>query len=197
MATWIEVKPAGYLKKFGNHKFYVDSPAEAIKAMMFQVKGFKEAFFAAEKKGLRFQVLSDKLQVTHPDMLLMGEPKVVKIVPRQYGRKNGGWGMILAAAAIAAVVLTGGVGGFFVAGTVSGSIATSVAISFALGGITQLMTPAPEGLKTRTDPENKASYAFGGPVNTTAQGQPVPVFYGYREVGGAVISASMTSEDQK
>lgn len=198
MSEWIEVRPAGYLKKFGNHKFYVDSPAEALKAMMFQIKGFKEAFFASEKKGLRFQVIADKRQLEHPDMLLMGKPKVVKIIPRQYGRKSGGgWGMILAAVAIAAVVMTGGIGGFFVAGTISGNIATSIAISFALGGITQLIAPQPEGLKTRTPTENKASYAFGGPVNTTAQGQPVPVFYGYREVGGAVISASIVSEDQQ
>ena len=40
-----------------------------------------------------------------------------------------------------------------------------------------------------------ASYTFSGPVNTTAQGQPVPVGYGRLIVGGAVISAGITTEE--
>lgn len=48
----------------------------------------------------------------------------------------------------------------------------------------------------RQDPDNKPSYAFGGPVNTTAQGNPVPIGYGQREIGGAVISAGIYTEDE-
>lgn len=202
MSHWIEVKPLGYLKKYGNHKFYVDSPAEAIKAMLYQVKGFEQAFHSSTKKGLKFQIITDNRELNDPEQLLMGKPKVVKLVPKYEGRKNSGGAFLLAAVAIAAVVLTAGAAGFgagawFAAGSTSAAIATSVAVSLALGGITQLLTPQAEGLKTTTDPDNEASYAFGGPVNTTAQGNPIPVFYGEREVGGAIISASIVSEDQK
>lgn len=200
--SWIEVQPGGYLKKFGNHKFYVSSPAEAIRAMLLQIQGFDEAFRAAEKKGIKFSVRTEKRELTHVDQLHMGTPKVVKIVPKYAGAKSSAGGFLAAAAIIAAVVLTAGAAGFgagawFAAGSTSAAIATSVAVSLALGGITQLLAPKPEGLSTRSDTENEASYAFGGPVNTTAQGQPVPVFYGYREVGGAVVSASIVSEDQQ
>lgn len=195
--TWIEVQPGGYLKKFGNHKFFVSTPAEAIKAMLMQVKGFDEAFRGAEKRGIKFAVRTEKRDITQVEQLAMGKPKILKLIPKYSGSKNSGLAFLAVAAIIAATVLTGGVGGFFVAGTTSGAIATSIAVSLALGGITQLLSPQPAGLSTKTDPDNKASYAFGGPVNTAAQGVPVPVFYGYREVGGAVISASIVSEDQQ
>lgn len=195
--TWIEVQPGGYLKKFGTHKFYVSSPAEAIKAMMLQVKGFDEAFRGAEKRGIKFSVRTDKRQITDAEQLRMGKPKVVKLVPKYSGAKNAGLTMIAIAAIIAVTVMTGGVGGFLVAGTTSGTIATSIAVSLALGGISQMLAPKPAGLSTSSDVENESSYAFGGPVNTTAQGQAVPAFYGYREVGGAVVSASILAEDQQ
>lgn len=202
MNSWIEVRPAGYLKKFGKHKFYVASPAEAIKAMMFQVKGFKEAFVSSEKKGLKFAVITDKRNIREAEELLMGKPKVVNIVPKYEGRKSQGATFLLAAVAIAAIVFTGGAAGFgagawFAAGSTSAAVATNLAVALALGGITQLLTPQPKGLSTTSDAANKPSYAFGGPVNTTAQGQPVPVLYGQREVGGAIASASILAEDQQ
>lgn len=44
---------------------------------------------------------------------------------------------------------------------------------------------------------NQASYAFGGVTNTTAQGNPVPLLYGRRRIGGAIISAGIYVEDQQ
>lgn len=195
--TWIEVRPGGYLKKYGNHKFFVNTPAEAIRAMLIQVKGFDEAFRAAGKRGVQFAVRTDNRNIVDVEHLHMGKPKVVKLIPKYSGGKNSGLTFLAVAAIIIATVYTGGVAGFAAAGTTSGSIATSIAVSLAIGGITQMLTPQPKGLSSSTDADNKASYAFGGPVNTAAQGVPVPVFYGYREVGGAVVSASMVSEDQQ
>jgi len=204
MEKWIEIQPGGYLKKFGSHKFFVSTPAEAIKAMMMQIPGFDKAFRSAEKKGIKFDVRCDKRRITDAEQLCMGKPDVVKMIPKYSGAKNSAFGFLAVAAIIAATIMTGGAAaglaaaGLSASGVATGvSILTSVAVSLALGGITQLLAPQPEGLKTSSDPDNKASYAFGGPVNTTAQGQPVPVFYGYREVGGAVVSASIVSEDQQ
>jgi predicted phage tail protein len=200
--VWIEVQPGGYLKKFGNHKFLVNNPAEAIKAMLMQVKGFEAAFKGAEKKGIKFAVRTEKRDITAPEQLHMGKPKILKLIPKYAGGKNSAMTFLAVAVIIAATVFTAGAAGFgagawFAAGSTSAAIATSIAVSLAIGGITQMLSPQPDGLSTRTDPDNKASYAFGGPVNTAAQGVPVPVFYGYREVGGAVISASVVSEDQQ
>lgn len=201
--AWIEVGGAGYLKKFGRHKFFVSSPAEAIKALFLQVKGFEEAFLASKKKGLKFRITTDKRDINNLEHLYMGKPKKVTLVPTYAGNKsNNGLGQIFAAVAIAAVTyFTAGAGaaltgGIFASSTAAG-IGYSLSLSLALGGISQMLAPQQSGLKTREDADNKASYAFGGPVNTAAQGTPVPLFYGLdREVGGAVVSASITAEDQ-
>lgn len=67
----------------------------------------------------------------------------------------------------------------------------------AVGGVVQMLSPQVAGLRMRQDPDNKPSYAFGGPVNTTASGNPVPLLYGQREIGGAIISAGIYAEDQQ
>ncbi|HAI2876659.1 TPA: tail assembly protein, partial [Escherichia coli] len=69
--------------------------------------------------------------------------------------------------------------------------------SMAVGGVVQMLSPQVAGLRMRQDPDNKPSYAFGGPVNTTASGNPVPLLYGQREIGGAIISAGIYAEDQQ
>lgn len=43
------------------------------------------------------------------------------------------------------------------------------------GGVAQMLSPQPGGLSRKQDADNKASYAFGGVTNTTAQGNPVPL----------------------
>jgi predicted phage tail protein len=69
-------------------------------------------------------------------------------------------------------------------------------VSMAMGGVVQLLSPQQRGLSTRDSPDNGASYSFNGPVNTSAQGNPVPVLYGRMIVGSAVISAGIYAEDQ-
>jgi len=65
-----------------------------------------------------------------------------------------------------------------------------------IGGVIQMLSPMQGGLGRREDPDNKPSYAFGGPVNTVAQGNPIPIGYGKRRIGGAIISAGIYAEDQ-
>jgi predicted phage tail protein len=82
----------------------------------------------------------------------------------------------------------------------SAAIAQGIGVagaSMALGGVVQMLSPQAGGLRMRQGAENKPSYAFGGPVNTTAQGNPVGVLYGTREIGGAIISAGIYTEDQQ
>lgn len=72
--------------------------------------------------------------------------------------------------------------------------AQGAGMSLAMTGITEMLTP--KGLSARDRPKNGASYTFNGPVNTTAQGNPVPVGYGRMIIGSAVISAGIYSADR-
>ena len=66
-----------------------------------------------------------------------------------------------------------------------------------LGGVAQLLSPQQRGLSAKDGPENGASYNFNGPVNTTAQGNPVPLLYGELIIGSATVSAGIYSQDQQ
>ena len=69
-------------------------------------------------------------------------------------------------------------------------------VGMVAGGVIQMLSPQPKGLKTSAAPENTPRYAFGSAKNTTASGNPVPLCYGKRRVGGAIISAAIYAEDQ-
>lgn len=81
-------------------------------------------------------------------------------------------------------------------GATVGTALFGLGVSLALGGVVQMLSPQQRGLSTRDNPENGASYSFNGPVNTTAQGNCVPVLYGEMMVGSAVVSAGIYAEDQ-
>lgn len=53
----------------------------------------------------------------------------------------------------------------------------SVGAAMAVGGVVQMLSPQVSGLRMRQEPDNKPSYAFGGPVNTTASGNPSPALW--------------------
>ena len=193
----VKVELGGYLSSLGQDlHFYVTTPAEALRAALLQVEGLEKALRDAEKQGIKFAVLNGKRSVSEEELHL-GVKEVVTIMPVEDGSKSSFARIFTGAVLIGAAFLTGGAS--IAAGTLSttvvGGIAVNLGVALVLGGVTQMLAPSPQGISSSADVENKPSYAFGGPVNTVAQGNPVPVFYGYREVGGAVISAGIYNED--
>lgn len=64
------------------------------------------------------------------------------------------------------------------------------------GGVIQMLSPQQKGISAKDNPDNGASYNFNGPVNTSAQGNPVPLLYGRMICGSAVISAGILADDK-
>lgn len=195
----VKVKLYGHLRKFGREfELSVKSPAEAIHALGVMLPGFKHYLETAEHRGMGFAVFNGKQNISAEELGL-GAKQEIRIAPVYGGRKNGGAMQILIGAVIliAATLLAPGVGtgAAFAAGGAYGA-AAMVGVSLIVGGVMQMITPTVGGLKTSGDNDNSAAYAFGGPVNTTAQGTPVGLFYGEREIGGAVISAGIFAEDR-
>lgn len=79
------------------------------------------------------------------------------------GSKNGGVFSIILGAVLVAV---GAVMNVYAPG--SGVNVMAAGYAMAVGGVVQLLTPMPKGLAARDKPENAASYAFNGPLNTQA-----------------------------
>ena len=54
---------------------------------------------------------------------------------------------------------------------------------------------APSAPKAREKPEERASFMFNGPVNSSEQGGPVPIVYGTFKTGSVVVSAGIDVEE--
>src|SRR5690606_6179215 len=83
----------------------------------------------------------------------------------------------------------------YLTGGTAGNFLISPGVAMVAGGVVQMLSPQAKGLKNRESAENMPSYAFGGPVNTTAAGNIVGILYGKRRIGGANISAGIYAED--
>lgn len=216
MQTTRLIRLGGQLgKKFGKtHRLVVADTREALRALCITLPGFEAYMMNAHKDGVQFAFFNGPQNIGLAEFATSKGSADIRIMPVIAGSKSaGGFQIILGVAAL--------VGAFFTAGgtmalwssalAASGATATlsatAVAVvsgltmmgaSMVLGGVMQLMTPQPNfGMASSQSAENKPSYAFGSPVNTTAQGYPVPVLYGEREIGGAVISAGIYAENQQ
>ncbi|YP_009965951.1 tail protein [Escherichia phage SECphi27] len=192
------IKLSGSLgRRFGVfHKMAVDSYPEAIRALSSQVEGFKDYMQSEVGSRMKYAVFVDGKNVGQHDEKSWKCAREVRIVPVPTGSKSGGlFNVVLGAAIMATAFFTGG-GSLALMGAFASS-AFMMGGAIALGGVMQMISPQQGGMKLQSQSaENKPSYAFGGAVNTTAAGYPVPLPYGYRTVGGAIWSAGSYAEDK-
>ena len=178
-------------KKFGKtFKLSVNSTKEAMRALCVQLAGFEAFMMNAHKQGLRFAVFHDKHNVGENELDMSHTAKIIRVVPVVEGSKKEGVleTIIGAVLVVAGVVVTGM--GFAPAG----AALIGAGIGLMVGGISQMLMPKVDTQDNNQD-GNKANKGFGGAVTTIAQGNPVPILYGEREIGGFIMSASQLPED--
>ena len=176
----------GFLAKRFGKRFDLDvsSPREAVRALCVQLKGFERALLDHQAG---FRVWADKDRLDEANLARCTGQCAIHIVPVVAGAKSG-WGEIILGAAL--IYFSGPIGNsLFMEGSVaSAQIATGISAigtALVLGGVSQLLFKPP------TPPVTGKSYLFNGPVNTTAQGNPVPICYGRMRVGSQLISAGI------
>ncbi len=175
--------------RFGRvHRMDVSSLAEAIRALGSQLKGFSEYLTGSKDRGIGYTVFYDKKNLREDQLQVPVGKSEIRIAPVIIGAKRGGIFQIILGAVLV-------VAGFFLMGTPFGMPLIKLGAGLILGGIAQLLMPAPKGSSSKDKPENTPSYAFNGPINTQAQGNCVPVLYGELIVGSAVISAGISAVD--
>ena len=179
------------------HRFAVQHPIEAIKALRANYDGFEKYMNSSSRRGITYAVFSGKRNLQLDELEMDKGTEDIYIMPVVIGSKQAGlFQTILGVALIAAATFfTGGIAGIAAGG--AWGMVGAVGISMSLGGVIQMLSPQAGGLASKQDADNKASYAFGGVTNTTAQGNPVPLLYGKRRIGGAIISAGIYAEDQQ
>jgi predicted phage tail protein len=175
----------------------VVSAAEAVRALCLQIRGFRNALrrghyrvtrlrrgrpFDFGEEMLRFPLGSaEELHIT-PVIAGAGAPSRATSTGKVVA------GAILVAAAVAAPLTFGASTVIAGTGLTVGSLSFSVAaigLGLALSGIAGLLTK---------QPQSNESFMFGGQLNVTTQGGPVPLVYGGPVMAGSVtISAGLFS----
>ena len=185
----------GYLaEEFGN-TFHLDAqtPAEIIRALSVQLRGFAQRVRAGEFFVVRGE---EKIEETGLIMTL-GSCAELHIVPVANGSKNNGVLKV-----ILGVVLIGV--GFAVAGAFSGGAlnmsATLLGMSaktfitlgagMFLNGLGQMLSPTPT-VDSNESPDSRPSFLFSGAINLSEEGNVIPVAYGAPWCGSLVSSSGM------
>lgn len=187
------IKLSGSLAKmFGRaHQRLISTPREVFRALSVTVPGFEKYLNTSKARGLTYTVMVGKRNISESDLDFPNAGQEIRIVPVIIGSKRAGvLQTILGAALVAVSIWMPGVS------IAASNMMFAAGASMALGGIAQMLSPQPAGLASKQDADNQASYAFGGVTNTAAQGNPVPLLYGRRLIGGAIISAGIYVEDK-
>jgi predicted phage tail protein len=158
-----------------------------VRALCVTVPGFEKFMMNAKDNGLTFAVFHGRRNVVKDEIEHPVGSDEIRIAPILIGSKNGGlFQTILGAALVVVGLFTSEFGG---------STLIGLGASMMLGGIMQMLSPQTSGL-AGAGPNNGTSYYFNGPVNSAAQGEPVPLVYGRMLVGSKVISSGIYAQDQ-
>ncbi len=194
----------GYLgAQFGRvHRLAVASCAEAVQALCVLLPGFERELMTSKDRGVGYACFLGRRNLADDQLFDLAGQEDIRIAPMVEGAKRGGlFTLVLGAALFFAAP-------YLVNPATAGLLGEGGAMAFAAGvgsmgkvlmlsGVTQLLSPQQKGLSTADGPDNGASYNFNGPVNTSAQGNPVPLLYGELIIGSAAISAGIFAEDQQ
>lgn len=182
-------------KTFGKtHHRLISTVHEAPRALAATVDGFQKYMISSERRGLTYAVFKGKKNIGVDDLGYPVTGDVIRIVPVIMGSKRAG---ALQTIVGAVLVVVGVIMSFIPATAPYGPAVAKMGAAMALGGVIQMLSPQAAGLASKQSADNQASYAFGGVTNTAAQGYPVPLGYGKRRIGGAIISAGIYVEDQQ
>ncbi len=171
------------------HHRLISTPHEATRALAATIKGFEQFMISSKRRGLTYAVFRGKKNIGEDDLGFPVSGEVIRIVPVVMGSKKAG----LLQTILGAVLVVVGV----ITYSYGGAPLVAAGVGMMAGGIVQMLSPQTAGLASKQDADNRASYAFGSVTNTAAQGYPVPLLYGKRRIGGAIISAGIYVEDQQ
>ena len=169
----------------------VNSPAEAIQLISANCQGKILTWIRqnlADYKVCEVECESiggKKEQLTTDTYAMDRQCKTIRFVPIFTGA--GGDNGVLQAIVGVVMIVVGSILCYTGIGAPIGQAMIGAGIGMVLGAIcTMLMRPS-----DNKEEDTGSSYYFNGAVNTTTQGNPVPLVFGRCRVGSAVISSSI------
>lgn len=134
---------------------------------------------------------------------LIGAAAAGSVVPGSAASVSAGVSLGLSTAAVTGAAAGGTAWGAAIGtGAILGSITygniASVGLMMALTGVSQLISPTPQASQAAYTnferPEARTSFIYGGAVNTSEQGGPIPILYGRMRIGSTLVAASVSTD---
>lgn len=188
----IEVHLYGQLAStFGPlHHLEVGDSGEAVRGLC-QLSGFRREIESGEWRLIKGPLTGGRPLDLEGLQLPVASAGQLHILPSTEGAGGGrGVGKVLAGAAL--------IGASFIPGLNAAAVPYLMGsgVGMALGGVSLMLGASPgSNYGDRESPDQRPSFLFNGPVNTSTQGLPVPLIYGQIRTGSVVISAGMTAEE--
>jgi predicted phage tail protein len=181
-------------RKFGRvHRFYIDTPAEAVRALCSQVKGF-EAYMRDPNRKTLYKVFANDAQIDpEAELHVPRQLREVRIAPVIQGAKDGIFQVILGVALIAAAFIPG-LQGVALAGASVPGMFLGMGISMVMGGVAAMLSPQPK-LDLGDATSNTPNSGFSVSNRNVTSGIPVPIVYGHCIVPSVAISAGIYAAD--
>lgn len=197
-----EIKVYGELADFCGYKSLtadVKTAADAIKCLIGNNPELEPHMCSRY-----YKVIVEDNPITIEELHYPAGRAPIKIVPVITGEGGRGLGQILLGAALIGLSFISIGSSIGLGKVISGAetfasmgifqrSAFYIGASLVLGGISAMLTPIPSVDNSEADPEN--SFAFSSPINVSRAGIPIPLIYGRRVVGSAVISAGIDIEE--
>ncbi len=196
-----EIKVYGELADFCGYKSLtadVKTAADAIKCLIGNNPELEPHMCSRY-----YKVIVEDNPITIKELHYPAGRTAIKIIPVVTGEGGRGLGSILFGAALIGLsfVTFGTSAAFsgvqFTAAGIAGGFGSKallyVGASLLLNGVSSMLTPTQPINNSEADPEN--SFAFSSPINVSRAGIPIPLIYGRRVVGSAVISAGIDIEE--
>lgn len=192
-----KIRVYGRLAKFLGRRSFEAAVSSASEAVRFLLANFPD--LERHMAEQHYQVLSDGHALAEDEELSYPFGDELRIVPVVSGAGGSPVGRIFLGAGLIAASLLFGPGGalasqFFTLGSSVVTMGVGIGASLVLGGVAQLLTPVPRtpavGEDSADDP--RRSYSFSGVQQSSRQGVPIPLVYGWDvTIGSIVISAGV------
>lgn len=178
-------------------KLSVKSPAEAVRALCCQLKGF-EKFIKTYSWRVVFKGKRKDRDIDEQLLTMYqgeGDFHLIPVITGSGGKGGLGkilLGVILIAVAFIALPVGASMSAAFIGSMTYGNIA-GIGVAMLLSGVGQMLAPHPK-LNNGSADKKDDSFLFGGQTNTTNQGVCIPVGFGRFTVGSVVISAGINTD---
>lgn len=213
MTQLVKVHLHGRLgEELGNEwELFVKTPAEALRLIEANTKKCIKFLSDAKERNVGYSIIVGGQPIWSEEELngTIGDKPEIHFIPLAEGAKSGLGKIIIGIVLLAAVFVfqqwylapaikaAGGAALLSTGWTAAAYVAQGVmmaGVGLVAGGITQLLVGNPNSPAINSE-ENQPSYIFNGPLNTTRQGNPVPICYGKMLCGSSLVSLEVNSTD--